>query len=163
MAFILDSELKKLKHKEKWLKIGFVFIFVLFLFVANQDMGVYVFGITTNTGSMKPYISDFCVLINKQYSDLEMISYGAQSIMMNESASNAAVMGVYDRLHKWKKEDIKIGDVISYRSPYYGIIGHRVVAECEGGVITKGDANKYEDNFCVPYGLINTKLLYKLC
>lgn len=56
MAFVSEKELKKLKQKEKWFKIGFVFIFALFLFVANQDMGVYVLGITTNTGSMKPYI-----------------------------------------------------------------------------------------------------------
>lgn len=163
MASIPDKELKKLKEKKKWYKIGFVFIFLLFLFIANQNLGVFVLGISANTGSMKPYIGDFCIMIQKQYSDFGKLVYFFQSVKMNENESNSALADNYNSLDRYKESDIKIGDVVNYRNPYFGLILHRVVGKCGDGLIIKGDANEYEDNICVPYGLINTKLVYKFC
>jgi len=155
----------ELERLLKYVKIFFLTI-VYIVFSAAMlviILDIFGYGITLAgcTGSMEPYITCGCPII---YKKLNIRSGGNMFLSTEENLKE-----FYKELrnyYSWIKEEVQVGDVISYRykRPYYTL--HRVVAKCENGVITKGDAVDQLDfpiDECIPYDAIIFKVVWKLC
>ena len=102
-------------------------------------------------------------------SRIETPLYGAYVIV---SGSMEPIIKVHDAVltKRWSEEDVKIGDVVTYRSvdnSYYGIlVTHRVVnIEEKNGqkvFITKGDHNETIDRSPVYFSQIQGKVIMRI-
>ena len=111
------------------------------------------------------YVVDFKI----RDSNIEAPLYSAYVIV---SGSMEPIIKVKDAVvvRRCEEKDIKIGDVVTYRSmdeSFYGIlITHRVVnIETENGekvFITKGDSNETVDRTPVKYGQIQGKVAMRI-
>lgn len=83
------------------------------------------------------------------------VSGNVTPLLTVKSESMEPVLNVGDviLIEPARPEDIRVGDVVVFRNPWYGnLVVHRVVHKTEDGIYTKGDANSGLDPWSpVPY------------
>lgn len=102
-------------------------------------------------------IGNICSIFSKQISHKVHTSFLGWSSAVVVSGSMADTIQVNDYIIIKSQSEYHVGDIITFNKDN-SLVTHRIVAEKNGGFITKGDANNTEDSKIVQkddiYGLV---------
>lgn len=83
-------------------------------------------------------------------------------ILIIKSNSMYPILKIKDIIIIKKSNTYNVNDIITYNTENEVLITHRIVKNCEGGFITKGDNNNSEDNELVKLENIKGKVILRI-
>lgn len=83
-------------------------------------------------------------------------------ILIIKSNSMYPILKIKDIIIIKKSNNYNVNDIITYNTENEVLITHRIVKNCEGGFITKGDNNNSEDNELVKLENIKGKVILRI-